>query len=258
MKITTFNINSIRARKEGFATWLADRQPDVLCLQETKAQDHQFPEDVFTDAGYEVAFFGQKTYNGVAIASKHGLDDVVKGVPGFDDDARGIAATVLGVRVCNVYVINGKSLGHQRWHDKLGWYGKLKDWVVEDGGTDRDFVLCGDFNLCPTDEDTWDAKAWAGKIFCSPEERAAFQALLDLGLQDAFREIHPDAWGRYAHTWWDYRGASFPRGKGLRIDHHLVSASIMKRVEDVTIDRDARKEDKPSDHAPVALVLSDA
>jgi exodeoxyribonuclease-3 len=257
VKITTYNINSIRARREGFAEWLADRRPDVLCLQETKAQDHQFPEELFAEAGYEVAFFGQKTYNGVAIASPHGLSAVETGVPGFDEDARGIAATVNGVRVCNVYVINGKEVGHQRWTDKLGWMAALKDWVVKDGGVDRDFVLCGDFNLCPTDEDTWDADRWHGQIFCTEQERAAFEALLALGLHDAFRETYPDAWGRYAHTWWDYRRARFPRGQGLRIDHHLVSDSLMARVEAVTIDRDARKAEKPSDHAPVELQLKD-
>jgi exodeoxyribonuclease-3 len=258
VRLTTWNINSIRAREDRFRAWLDAARPDALCLQETKAQDKEFPQHFFSEAGYEVAFFGQKTYNGVAIASRVGLADVVKGLPGLpgDEDARGIAATVGGLRVVNVYVVNGKAVGDPKYAHKLAWMDALVDAVRVELGRGLPTVVCGDFNLCPTDDDTWDPAAWAGQIFCTDAERARFQALLGLGLRDAFRERHPDAWGRYAHTWWDYRGGGFPRGHGLRIDHHLVTPDLLARTEAVEIDREARKGDKASDHAPVTLVLS--
>lgn len=257
MNVTTFNINSIRARAHILGDWLDEKQPDVLCIQELKCQEHQFPHETFTERGYHTAILGQKTYNGVAIASKWPLEDVVKGLPlEGDEQARGIAATTNGVRIVNVYVVNGKAVGDPKYHYKLKWMDALVDWVKGDLEGHEDYVLTGDFNLCPKDEDTWDALTWYDAIFCTPEERERFQALLDMGLHDAFREKHPDAWGRYAHTWWDFRGRGFPRGRGLRIDHFLVSDSVMARVEDVTIDRDMRKKEKPSDHAPVRLDLS--
>jgi exodeoxyribonuclease-3 len=199
----------------------------------------------------------KKTYNGVAIAAKQPLEDVVKGVPFLDGDtdARGIAATVGGLRIVNIYVVNGKSVGDVKWHHKLAWLDALADWIDANSSPDADLVVCGDYNLCPTDDDTWDPDRWHGGIFCTPEERARFQRLLDWGLTDAYRHVNPHDWGRYAHTWWDYRGRSFGRGMGLRIDHHLVSASVLTRVASVTIDRDARKGEKPSDHAPVVLTL---
>lgn len=258
MDITTWNINSIRARKERFTAWLADRQPDVLCLQETKVVDKSFPAGIFEDAGYHVAFHGQKTYNGVAIASKQPLEDVVKGVPFLegDTDARGIAATVGGIRVVNVYVVNGKEVGDVKWHHKLDWLDALADWVDANASPSDDLVVCGDYNLCPTDDDTWDPDQWHGNIFCTPEERGRFKRLLDWGLTDAYRHVNPHDWGRYAHTWWDYRRRAFGRGMGLRIDHHLVSQSVLARTKAVTIDREARKGEKPSDHAPVVLTLA--
>lgn len=257
MHITTWNINSIRARRERFEAWLADRQPDVLCLQETKVVDKSFPTDLFEAAGYHVEFFGQKTYNGVAIAARTPLEDVVKGIPFLDGDtdARGIAATVGGIRVVNVYVVNGKAVGDPKWHHKLAWLDALADWVRDNQSPSDDLVVCGDYNLCPTDDDTWDPDRWHQNVFCTPEERARFQRLLDWGLTDAYRHINPHDWGRYAHTWWDYRGRAFGRGMGLRIDHHLVSDSVLERVEKVTIDREERKGTKPSDHAPVVLTL---
>ncbi len=258
MRITTFNINSIRAREHLLGDWLDTRAPDVLCLQELKCQDHQFPWETFESRGYHVEMHGQKTYNGVAIASRRPMSDVVKGLPLEDDEeARGISAVIDGMRVCNVYVVNGKEVGDEKYDYKLRWMDALVAWVKGHVDAAGGFVLCGDFNLCPTDEDTWAPKKWAGNIFCTEAERARFQALLDLGLHDAFREKHPDAWGRYAHTWWDYRGNGFQRGFGLRIDHFLVTDAVMARVEDVVIDRDARKETKPSDHAPVHLELGD-
>jgi exodeoxyribonuclease-3 len=258
MRITTFNINSIRARQHRFGAWLADRQPDVLCLQETKCQDHQFPHEVFERHGYGVEFFGQKSYNGVAIASRHPMERVVKGLPLADDpQARGIAVTTCGVRVANIYVVNGKALGTEHYDHKLRWLDGLCDWVAADSAPGDDFVLCGDFNIAPTDEDTWDPAAWHGRILCSEPERDRLRRLLDWGLTDAFRHLYPDHWGRYAHTWWDYRANGFGRGAGMRIDHHLVTKSLLARVRDVEIDRAERKGFKPSDHAPVTLVLDD-
>lgn len=257
MNITTFNINSIRAREHILGDWLDDRKPDVLCIQELKCQEHQFPYETFTERGYHTAVFGQKTYNGVAICSRLPMEDVVSGLPlDGDAQARGIAATVGGVRVCNVYVVNGRAIGDEKYDYKLRWMDALVDWVRADIAGHSDYVLTGDFNLCPTDEDTWDPEEWRDAIFCSEAERARFRALMDLGLHDAFRERYPDAWGRYAHTWWDFRGRGFQRGRGLRIDHFLVSAPVMKRVSDVLIDRDMRKAERPSDHAPVRLELS--
>ncbi len=259
MDITTWNINSLRARAERFSAWLDANRPDVLCLQETKAEDKAFPVGLFESAGYSVAYYGQKTYNGVAIASRHPITDVVKGVPGLPDDteARGIAATIAGVRVVCVYVVNGKEVGDPKWHHKLKWMDRLADWVAENNQPTDDLVVCGDYNLCPTDDDTWDPDQWHGAIFCTPDERARFQRLLDWGLVDAYRNKHPHDWGRYAHTWWDYRRSSFGRGMGLRIDHHLVTPSVLARTEAVIIDREARKGDKASDHAPVVLRLRD-
>ena len=256
MRITTWNINSLRARLHRFPQWLDRWQPDVLCLQELKCVEEQVPFEVFSERGYHVAVHGQKTYNGVAIASRTPLQDVVKGIPWPEDgEARGIAATVHGVRICNVYVVNGKAVGHDKWHHKLRWMNALADWVAQDFDPDSLAVLCGDFNLCPTDEDTWDAARWKDGIFCTREERACFQRLLDHGLLDAFREKYPTAFGRFAQTWWDYRAGGFNRGHGLRIDHHLVTRSVLARTSAVTIDRKEREGEKPSDHAPVTLHL---
>lgn len=256
MNITTFNINSVRARTHILPAWLDDRQPDVLCLQEIKCQEHQFPLELFTERGYHVAISGQKTYNGVAIASKLPLEDIVVDLPlTGDPQARGIAVTTGGVRVVNIYVVNGKALGDEKFDYKLKWLDALVERMGAEVANHKDLVLCGDFNICPTDEDTWDAEKWKDGIFCTTDERARFQALLDLGLHDAFREKHPDAWGRYAHTWWDFRGRGFPRGMGLRIDHFLVTAGLLGRTSEVVIDRAARKLDKPSDHAPVTLCM---
>ena len=258
MRITTWNINSIRARSEHFSAWLAANQPDVLCLQETKAQDAQFPVKLFEDAGYHVAFYGQKTYNGVAIASRSPITDVDRGLPlEGDPEARGIAATIDGIRVINVYVVNGKEVGDPKWHHKLRWLDALEGYVRARHQPEQPLVLCGDFNLCPTDRDTYDPGLWHRAVFCTEEERAPFRRLLAWGLHDAFRETYPEVWGRPSFTWWDYRGGGFPRNHGLRIDHHLVSAPIFARVAAVEIDRETRKAEKASDHASVTLVLRD-
>ena len=254
MRITTWNINSLRARMHRFPQWLDRNRPDVLCLQETKCTDDVFPAEVFTERGYHVSFHGQKTYNGVAIASLAPQTDVVRGLPmDGDAEARGIAATIHGVRVINVYVVNGKAVGDEKYDHKLAWLDALGAFVEADVDPAGQAVLCGDFNLCPTDRDTWDPVQWAGDIFCTDAERARFQRLLDHGLLDAFREKYPGAFGRFAHTWWDYRRGGYDRGWGLRIDHHLVTRAVLDRTTAVTIDRLEREGEKPSDHAPVTL-----
>jgi exodeoxyribonuclease-3 len=256
MRITTWNINSIRARAELFSAWLAKAQPDVLCLQETKAQDKEFPAKLFEDAGYHVAFYGQKTYNGVAIAARAPLEDVERGLPlDGDPEARGMAATVFGLRVINVYVVNGKELGDPKWHHKLRFLDALAGYVEGRHRPDQPLVVCGDWNLCPADRDTWDPGEWHRQIFCTEEERAPFRRLLAWGLHDAFRSRYPETWGRSTFTWWDYRGGGFARNHGLRIDHHLVTAPVLARTTAVEIDREVRKHEKASDHAPVTLVL---
>lgn len=256
MRITSWNINSIRAREQRLADWLDAWRPDVLCLQELKCQEHQLPRHVFEERGYHVAMLGQKTYNGVAIASLSPMSDVEVGLPlEGDAEARGIAATVHGVRICNVYVVNGKAVGDPKFDFKLRWMDALGDWVEGNLDPAGEAVLCGDFNLCPTDDDTWDPAAWRGRIFCTDAERARFQRLLDHGLIDAFRAKYPSLHGRYGQTWWDYRGGGFQQGHGLRIDHFLVTKRIYDRSTSVVIDRVERAGEKPSDHAPVTLTV---
>ncbi len=258
MRITSWNVNSVRARLHRIPDWLDTARPDVLCLQELKCQEDQFPREVFESRGYHLAIRGQKTYNGVAIASLSPLSDIDTDlpVPG-DSEARGIAATISGIRVVNLYVVNGKAIGDVKYDWKLRWLDALGDYVRNGYTPEQDLVICGDYNIAPTDEDTWNPDQWNGKVLCSDAERLRYQSLLEWGLFDSFRELYPDAWGRYAHTWWDYRGRGFQRGMGMRIDHHLVTRSILERTQEVEIDRDARKGEKPSDHAPVTLLLDD-
>ncbi len=257
MRITTWNVNSIRVRLQRLEEVVDRNQTDILCMQETKVVDELFPEAAFDELGFNVAYFGQKTYNGVAIASRFPISAVSKDFPlPGDGMARGIAVETGGLRIVNVYVVNGKEVGHPYYDMKLDWLTALGDWLAEDSDPDDDVVLCGDFNICPTDEDTWDAKRWHGKVFCTEAERARFQRLLDWGLHDSFRLFHDDT-GRYAHTWWDFRGNGFGRGHGLRIDHHLITDSLRERAMGCYVDRSARKGTKPSDHAPVTLVLDE-
>jgi exodeoxyribonuclease-3 len=256
MRITSWNVNSVRARLHRIPEWLDEARPDVLCLQELKCMEEQFPREIFESRGYHLAIRGQKTYNGVAIASRLPLEDVDTDLPvAGDSEARGIAATIGGIRVVNLYVVNGKAVGDVKYEWKLQWLDALVAYVKGNYRPDQALVVCGDYNIAPTDEDTWDPELWHEKVLCSEPERARLQQLLDWGLVDSYRALYPEAWGRYAHTWWDYRGRGFQRGLGMRIDHHLVTRSVMERTSAVEIDRNARKGEKPSDHAPVTLVL---
>jgi len=256
MRIATWNVNSVRARLPRVLDWLAQAQPDVLCMQELKCQAHQFPLEAFEDLGYNVAVHGQKSWNGVAIASRTPLSGVVSGIPDDEDEqARGIAAIAGGVLVVNLYVPNGQEVGSDKYAYKLQWLDKLREWLGGETTPDDDVVVCGDFNICPDDRDVYDPEAWHEKILCSTPERERFEGLKGWGLTDAHRHFDQSA-GVY--TWWNYRAAMFRRGLGLRIDHHLVSDSVLSRAVGVEVDQEARKGEKPSDHAPVTLVLGDA
>ncbi|OYV38413.1 MAG: exodeoxyribonuclease III [Thiomonas sp. 20-64-5] len=249
MKIATWNVNSLTVRLPQVLDWLQAQQPDVLALQETKVTDDKFPQDAFEAAGYRSAFFGQRTYNGVALLSRHPLESVQRNIPGFDDaQARMIAATVGGVRVIDTYFPNGQSPDSDKFAYKLHWLDALRAWVAAELQHTPRLVLLGDFNIAPEDRDVYDPVAWAGQIHCTPQERAHFQQLLGLGLIDAFRafEQAPKSW-----SWWDYRNLAFRKNQGLRIDHILVSTALRPALLACSIDKTQRKNERPSDHAPV-------
>lgn len=256
MKLVTWNINSIRARTDRLLVWLDRERPDVVCLQETKTEDAGFPLEALHKAGYEVATFGQRSYNGVAIASTQPLTDVTHGFGDgeSDDEARVIAATTHGVRVVCLYVPNGQDLTSDKYPYKLGWFKRLRAYLDRTAKPDDRLVVCGDMNVTADDRDVWSPAAWKDQIHCSPAERAALAEVRDFGLIDLFRVHTPDG-GVY--SWWDYRGVSFFKDQGLRIDHILATAPLAARCTACTIDRTARKGQDASDHAPVTAVFSD-
>ncbi len=254
MKIATWNVNSVRARLPRVLAWLEANQPDVLCLQETKCEDDKFPRAEFEELGYSVETYGQKTYNGVAIAARGAIEDVERGMPGDleDADARVIAAAVGDFLVVDVYVVNGQEVGSPKYAYKLEWMGRLRDYLAGMDLSEK-LVLCGDFNVTVDDRDVYDPDKWREKILCSTPERQALQALSDLGLHDAFRRFEEGA-GHY--TWWDFRTRGFQRGNGLRIDHFLVSDAAIEACTGVAIDVEERGREKPSDHAPVVATFA--
>ncbi|MDP3156105.1 MAG: exodeoxyribonuclease III [Archangium sp.] len=246
MKIVTWNINSIRARLERLLEYLKTRSPDVLCLQELKCTDEQFPRTEIEAAGYRAEVFGQKTYNGVAILSKQPMTELTRNLGDGDEQARLIAGSIGGIRVVGLYAPNGQALGAPAYEYKLEWYAKLTRWLASTKGP---LLVCGDFNVAPEDLDTWDPALWQGQTLCSPKEREAFAAMVKANsLVDLFRARHPEG-GRF--SWWDYRAGAFHKNQGLRIDHILVSPDLVSRCLQVDVDRDARKGAQPSDHAPV-------
>jgi exodeoxyribonuclease III len=277
MRIATWNVNSLKARQEAVDRWLGRAAPDILLLQETKLTDEDAPVMAFAMAGYRLIHHGEGRWNGVAIAARDSLtiDAIVTNFgdgpvrdsgPGgagaestseddFDpfDEARMVAAIVDGVRVVSLYAPNGRVVGSPFYSGKLAWFERLGRWVADVATTDAPIVLGGDLNVAPTDDDVWDAAAVHGGTHVSGPEREAFQALLDLGLVDAYRLRHAEP-GRF--SWWDYRAGMFHKNLGMRIDHLLVSASLAERVVDAEIDRDARKGPPvPSDHAPMFIDL---
>lgn len=247
--IATWNVNSIRKRADQVADWLENRRPDAVCFQETKVEDAHFPAGLFDECGYEVACHGQKSYNGVAIASKGGLEDVQVRLPGLDDDqARLITARVAGVRIGSVYVPNGKAPGTDKFEYKLRFLSLLKDHLASLREKEEAVVVGGDYNIAPLDSDVYDIDDWGhGTILVTDEERSAFAGLLETGFVDA----HVDSGGReHAHTWWDYRAGGFQRDRGLRIDHFLACGGNCLEVK---VDKATRQLPEPSDHAPVFL-----
>src|ERR1051326_1510159 len=265
MRIATWNVNSLRARLEKVAWWLERAKPDVLLMQETKLADADAPASAFRDLGYDLAHHGEGRWNGVAIASRCGIADVVTnfGTPlrpdptpeAHDDqplaEARVIAATCDGVRVVSVYAPNGRVVDSPFYHAKLAWYAQLARWLVDAGDPAQPLAIGGDFNVAPTDADVWDPAACHGGTHVSEPERAAFAKLCAWGLADAYR-LDRKSVGRY--TWWDYRAGNFHKNFGMRIDHLLVTPPLAKRVIAAEIDREARKgKPVPSDHAPLVI-----
>ena len=250
MKIASWNVNSLNVRLPHLLDWLASGQPDVLVLQETKLEDHKFPQAEIEAAGYRVVFDGQKTYNGVAILSKTESVDVQKGIPGFaDEQKRALAATVGGIRIINLYVVNGQAVGSEKYDYKLRWLQAVHDWIADELSRHPQLVVLGDFNIAPDDRDVHDPAVWNDdSILTSTAERAALQRLLGLGLHDSFR-LHSDEAGIF--SWWDYRMAGFRRNLGLRIDLVLVSEALKSRALASGIEREPRTWERPSDHAPV-------
>ncbi|MBB2486325.1 exodeoxyribonuclease III [Mitsuaria sp. WAJ17] len=253
MKFATWNVNSLAVRLPQLLDWLAANPVDALVLQETKLTDDKFPTLEIGAAGYQVQWFGQKTYNGVALLSRTPALDIVKNIPDLgDEQARVIAGTVDGVRVIGAYFPNGQAPDSEKFAYKMGWLEALREWVRGELKAHERLVLMGDFNIAPEDRDVYDPVAWAGQIHCTPQERAHFQDLLGLGLVDAFRlfEQPPKSW-----SWWDYRNLAFRKNQGLRIDHILVSEALRPRVTACEIDKQPRRNERPSDHAPVVVTL---
>ncbi|HEY0973840.1 MAG TPA: exodeoxyribonuclease III [Solimonas sp.] len=254
MKIATWNVNSLRVRLPHLLDWLRSAQPDVVGIQETKCVDEQFPFAELEAAGYHAAHNGQKTYNGVALLSRHPLEAVSRDMAGFDDEQkRVIAATVNGVRIVNVYVVNGQAVGSEKYAYKLRWLDALKNLLTAELAAHPRLAVTGDFNIAPAPEDTHDPAVWEGQILCSEAERTALRALLDLGLSDSFRLFpQPPA----SFTWWDYRQAAFRRNMGLRIDHILLSAPLVAECRSCAADLAPRRLERPSDHAPLMVELT--
>ncbi|MBT9489396.1 MAG: exodeoxyribonuclease III [Rubrivivax sp.] len=253
MKLATWNVNSLAVRLQQVLDWLAANPVDALVLQETKLTDDKFPHAEFAAAGWQVQWFGQKTYNGVALVSRSAALDVVRNIPGLDDEqARVIAGTVDGVRTIGAYFPNGQAPDSDKFVYKMRWLDALHDWVQGEMARHQQLVLMGDFNITPDDRDVYDPIGWAGQIHCTPQERAHFQRLLALGLTDAFRlfEQPVKSW-----SWWDYRNLAFRKNQGLRIDIILVSEALKARTTACVIDKLPRKNERPSDHAPVIVTL---
>lgn len=255
MKISTFNVNSIKARLPRVLEWLEEAKPDVALLQETKTEDASFPTLEIHGLGYQTALHGQKTYNGVAILSRHPIEDVRRGLPGGDGDshARYIEATVKGIRVASIYLPNGNPVDSDKFPYKLAWMERLRTHIRRTLlPMEMPLVLGGDYNCCPTDKDVYDPVAWADDALCRPETRAQFRALVNLGLTEAWRALHGN---EIAYSFWDYQGGAWQRDLGLRIDHFLLSPQAADRLAACEIDRKQRGKEKASDHTPVSVEL---
>lgn len=259
MKIATWNINGIKARLETVKTWLASASPDIACFQEIKSIDEGFPAEVFEELGYNVAVHGQKGFNGVALLSKIPFDEVIRGLPGDDDDVQaryieGVVSVPSGVvRVVNIYLPNGNPIDSDKFPYKLSWMERLKARVKELLTYEEPFVVAGDYNVIPTPEDVYDPAAWVNDALFRPETRSQFQSLLNLGLTDAFRACHDEP---HQFTFWDYQAGAWQKNHGIRIDHLLLSPQAADKLVSCDIDSEPRGWEKPSDHVPVVMELA--
>jgi exodeoxyribonuclease III len=249
LKIASWNVNSLKVRLPHVIDWLASAAPDVLALQETKLADESFPVEALREAGYAVAFTGQKTYNGVALLSRRPPTEVMLGIPELDDGGKRIVAATFGsLRVLNLYVVNGQEVGSDKYAYKLAWLDAVIAHVRAELERYPDLIVLGDFNIAPADEDVHDPEAWHESVLCSTPERERLQALLALGLVDAYRLFsQPPA----TFSWWDYRQGAFRRNRGLRIDLILASTRLGPKCTACAIDVEPRRRERPSDHAPV-------
>ena len=253
MKFATWNVNSLTVRLPQVLDWLQANPVDVLVLQETKMTDDKFPADAFLAAGYQAQWFGQKTYNGVALLSRAPAADVLKNIPEFADDmARVICGTVGGTRVIGAYFPNGQEPGSDKFEYKMQWLKGLRTWVKQELEQHPQLVLMGDYNITFDDDDVWDPEGMRDQIHCTEEERYHLRALVALGLHDSYRLF---AQAPKSYSWWDYRDAAFRRNRGLRIDHILISNALKPLARACLIDKTPRKNERPSDHAPVVLEL---
>ncbi len=253
IKIASWNVNSLRVRLPQVLTWLQDKQPDVLALQELKMQDGDFPFDAIAEAGYFAAVSGQKTYNGVAFLSREKSSDVVVDMPQFPDVQRRVLAVTIGnIRLLNLYVPNGESVTSEKYHYKLNWLKHLTVFLKQELQAHHNVIVVGDFNIAPAPIDVHDPKQWEGRVLFSEPERLAFQTVLQLGFSDCFREHHAT---EKQYTWWDYRVNAFKRNLGLRIDHILASHKLSASCIACDIDKTPRTWERPSDHTPIMAVF---
>jgi len=253
MKFATWNVNSLTVRMPQVLNWLQTNPVDVLVLQETKMTDDKFPAEAFQAAGYHAHWFGQKTYNGVALLSRMPATDVVKNIPGFADDmARVICGTVAGTRVIGAYFPNGQAPGTDKFEYKMEWLKGLRTWLKLELEQHPQLVLMGDYNITFDDDDVWDPQGMRDQIHCTEEERYHLRALIALGLHDSYRLFAQEP---KSYSWWDYRDFAFRRNRGLRIDHVLISHALKPLARSCVIDKTPRKNERPSDHAPVVLEL---
>lgn len=256
MRIVTWNVNSVRPRLGNITGWLADTKPDVVLFQEIKCETGLFPAAAFAELGYQAAVVGQKAYNGVALLSRHPIEDVIERLPGEpeDEQARYVEATVQGVRIASLYLPNGNPAPGDKYDYKLRWMTRLRAHAQTLLDSEMPVVLGGDYNVIPAARDVYDPDGWIADALFRPETRAAFRAILNLGYTEAYRALHDDD---RAYSFWDYQAGCWPRDKGLRIDHFLLSPQAADRLTGCTIDRGPRGQEKASDHTPVVLDLAD-
>ena len=251
MKITSWNVNSLKVRLDQVIDWIQTNLPDVLGLQETKLTDDKFPVEAFREIGYHAEYSGQPTYNGVALLSREPAEDIVRDIPNFDDPhKRTIAGTFNGVRVINLYVVNGKAVGDEKYEWKLKWLEAVTRWIEQERTQHEKLAVIGDFNIAPDDRDVHDPDAWKDQILCSEPERTALQNILDLGLHDSYRFFEQP---ERVYSWYDYRQMAFRRKMGLRIDLCLISDALKDICVASDIDLEPRRNERPSDHAPVTV-----